>query len=521
MKNLKSKIKELDSQRVMYNTLRALTIRRAVSMLDEGEEGVYTRLAQTYRRIEKRWSVMIGLLANREGALLEMDWNIRTVPEDELPPGTTAKMAQAQAVALRAAYEQIENLREAIKFLHLASFRGFAHLQKTIATGDATVGVTGITRLEPVYQWHMIRNGLYGTWRFDERLTGSYSAAEPFDQKMMIFREVDRPVGEVAMIAYIYEMLGRKDWAGFVEIFGIPDVFFVMPQNTGSDDQAAWQTAIDAMIGAGKGMLPNGSDIKTAGGDIRGTNPFGEFVKFQREDVVLAGTGGKLTMLAESGNGTLAGGAQADVFERIASGEARDISEIFQRAIDVPLLKEKFQGQPVLAWFELAAEAAEDTKALVENIAALAAQGYITDQDQVQEQTGLRVQYVAPPSRESVPALVNRTAAPRAPWYKRLFNRAANAPDNVQEQLLQNGRNAIAAAIQDDMAPVAARLAEILDSTPDSDLFQALEEFQTQELPELAKKVLAAPSAVDAIADTLSAGLFNGVESAVKGRAET
>lgn len=520
--NLKAKIRELDSARSMYNTLRALTISRAVGMLDEGERGVYTRLAQTFRRIEKRWSVMIGLLANREGALLNMDWDIRTVPEDQLPPGATKAMADAQAVALREAYEQIENLREAIKFLHLASFRGFSHLQKTLENGDATVGASGIVRLDPVFQWHMIREGLYGEWRFDEKLTGSFQSSEAFDQKMMIFREVERPIGEIALIAYIYEMLGRKDWAGFVEVFGIPDLFFVMPQGTSSEDRAVWQTVLEEAIGAGKGLLPNGSDIKTAGGDIRGTNPFAEFVKFQREDVVLAGTGGKLTMLAESGSGTLAGGAQSAVFDRIAAGEAAEISEIFQRAIDIPLLKEKFENQPVLAWFEITAEDAEDSKTVVANIAALAAQGYLTDPDQVQEKTGLRVTYREPQSIQQ--GIMNSEVQQRSllkpwTWFGRatrhipLANRQSSDPQDQLAALQAAGRDAMEVAINQDVIGAYDRLAEIIDdeSLSYDELLQAIEEFQTTELPELTRKAIADPSAADAIADTISAGLLNGM----------
>jgi hypothetical protein len=97
---LKQKMRTIDSARQMYNTLRQLTIQRAVNMLEEGERGIYTRLAWTTRKIEKRWSVMIGLKANREGALLDMDWDIRTVPEDRLPPGMTQADADRQAVGV-------------------------------------------------------------------------------------------------------------------------------------------------------------------------------------------------------------------------------------------------------------------------------------------------------------------------------------------------------------------------------------------------------------------------------------
>jgi len=463
---LKQKMKGIDSARQMYNTLRQLTIQRAVNMLEEGERGIYTRLAWTSRKIEKRWSVMIGLKRNREGSLLEMDWDLRPTPEDQLPPGATAAQAEAQAVALRAAYEQIENLRE---------------------------------------------------------LRGSLTGATEIDPATVIMREVEDPLVEVALVAYVYEMLGRKDWAGFVEVFGIPDLFFVMPQGTSTDDLNTWQSVVEQMFGDGKGLLPNGSDIKTAGGDVRGSNPFKEFVKFQREDVVLAGTGGKLTMLAESGSGTLAGGAQAEVFERIAQAEARDITEIFNKAIDRPLLEEKFAGQPVLAQFVIAAEDEEDTKAFAETVSKLAAGGYFVDPDQVQEKTGLRVAFREPQSEVGGQRSEVRNRSFLKPWTwfgnrpSAISNRQLSA-DKVQDKLLENARTALATAVESDLIEVYDRLAEIIDNTPDDELVAALENFQTLELPELAAEALADPAAADAIADTLSAGLLNGVAAATEDR---
>jgi len=84
--------------------------------------------------------------------------------------------------------------------------------------------------------------------------------------------------------------------------------------------------------------------------------------------------------------------------------------------------------------------------------------------------------------------------------------------DVAQDALLKSARSVIAQAISNDLMPVADRLAQILDATPDGDLFQALEKFQTEELPELAKKTLAGKAGAEAMADTLTAALFNGME---------
>lgn len=504
------RIQDLDVARQMYNTLRALTIKTVVQMLDEGEEGTFTRLAWTSRKVEKRWSVMIGLKANREGALLEKDWTIRTVPEDRLPKGYTERQAEAQADELRAAYERIENLREAVKHLHLATFRGFAHLEKINAAGRATRLASDVVRLEPLHQWHMIRRGIDGPWRFDELLRGNWHAALEVDASTLVVREVDDPICEVALPAYVYEMLGRKDWAGFIEIFGIPDEFFILPPGVNNDDLATWQNLLEDMLGAGKGFLPHGSDIKSVGGDVRGTSPFKEFVQFQREDVVLAGTGGKLTMMAESGSGTLGGNAQAEVFDRIAKREAREISELFQRAFDLPILRERFPGQPPLAWFEIDCEDEEDTASVVDNVAKLAQQGYIVEPDQVQEKTGLRVTYQPKPAEtaapEEQPPVRNRRSL-----LSRILNRKyASALD----ELRKNARVAIASSIELDLRPIAASLADLLDNTADEDLAGALQSWRDNMLPGLLESALDDPATADAYADTLSAALVNGLVEA-------
>ena len=62
-------------------------------------------------------------------------------------------LAARQAAFLRDAYERIENLREAVQFLALAEFRGYAHLEKN---HDARGRVS---ELRPVPQWFWARLG--------------------------------------------------------------------------------------------------------------------------------------------------------------------------------------------------------------------------------------------------------------------------------------------------------------------------------------------------------------------------
>jgi len=84
-----------------------------------------------------------------------------------------------------------------------------------------------------------------------------------------------------------------------------------------------------------------------------GRAPFSDHLSYLDKQIALLGTGGTLTMLAESGSGTLAGNAQQDAFDQIAQSDASVISEAFQRDFDAPLLASAFPGWPVEAYFEI------------------------------------------------------------------------------------------------------------------------------------------------------------------------
>jgi phage gp29-like protein len=523
---LKKQIDQLNKVREQYNPLRSLTMSAAVSRLEQAERGIFCDLQWTYRTLEKRYAVLRGLKRLRIGALLDMDWDIRTFPEDQLPKGCTQADADAQADRLRAVYENIGNLREAIKALGMAEFRGFTFLEKTGENGQPVKNPADIRSLQPIEQWFWSKDRT-NTWRFDPNFSRSETTGTEADLSTLIFREVEDPINEIGIICFIYEALAKKDYAGFIEVFGIPSTFFIAPPGVSTADMATWQAMADAMMGDQRGALPAGSDVKTVGGDVRGVSPFENFIKLTREDLVLAGTSGKLTMLTESGSGTLAGGAHMDVFEKLAAGDAREISELLQNAIDLPLLKAEFPNKPPLAWFEIAAEEKEDTTAFVDNVAKLAQAGYITEPDQVQEKTGLRVEYAAPPVASgqwqgAESPLSNRAGGKgeksfaHTPWYKRLLNREPPATSHqppATDALLKSARQALSRALAQDMKPVADRIAAILDTTPDAELFQALEKFRADELPALAKKALAGTAGAEALEQSMVASLFNGIES--------
>ena len=220
------------------------------------------------------------------------------------------------------------------------------------------------------------------------------------------------------------------------------------------DKVEAYQTAAEKSARGGSGYLPNGSSAQCADSPRAGA-PFGDRLRYLNEMLVIAGTGGMLTMLAESGSGTLAGNAHADAFATLARMDAADISECFQRQFDRRALEAAgllAPGERAKAWFTLDFKSEPDVGETVQQIQGLSSAGYEVDPAQVAELTGYRVTRKETPA-QPVPGgwgglrlanarAVGRTAAPR--------------PDG------DGAERELAAALQRDLKPAGKVIAEAL-----------------------------------------------------------
>jgi len=105
----------------------------------------------------------------------------------------------------------------------------------------------------------------------------------------------------------------------------------------------------------------------------------------------VAATGGLLTVLSEAGSGTLAGSAHTETFMQIARSDAVLLSGVLQRDFDVPLLNAFFPGKPVLAYFEFAPVASDQTRQVVQDAVDLSKAGVTMDPGELSEKTGYRL----------------------------------------------------------------------------------------------------------------------------------
>ncbi len=368
-----------NSWRDAYNPLRGMNLARLLSLFDAGERGQYADLQWFYNFMERSDPMVFAVIQRRKSALLSCDWDIRLADVE----GGDKTLAGEQAAVLREAYDRIENLREAISFLFSGFFRGYAHLEKHYTDSGL------IQRLEPVEQWFWVRDGMFGAWEYNKGACGGIKRGQPINPADFIILDTVA-LNRLLALQYLGRTLTLKDWDAFLEVYGIPSVFLVGPPNTSDSKAVEYQTIAEQLISDGRGYLPYGSDIKYVNGGGNAP-PFRERLEYLDRQMTLVATGGLLTMLTQSGSGTLAGNAHADTFMQIARSDAAMLSEVMQNYFDVPLLAEFFPDQPVHAYFEFAPITGSEVSRVVSDAEILARAGVAIDLGELSEKTGYKL----------------------------------------------------------------------------------------------------------------------------------
>lgn len=481
-RSLAQKVAALNRFREQYNPLQGLSLRRAVELASAYFRGDMADLQWTYFFIEQTDADLLALIELRLGRLVEMDYNIQTEEDAD------EKLAQDQRAFLEEKFYRIDNLTEAIEHLGMAPFRGHAHCEKWMEGGE-------LTHLELVDQWNVVRDGLVGGWKYNPSARStSYRALG--DEVIMppenfLFRQVRRPINRLALYKFVRDNLANVDWDAFNAIFGIPSGVVTGPPDVPADKEDQYEAAANDIAEGGSGYLPHGAGY-TQNKAPGGTNPFKERLEYLSQKLVLAGTGGKLTMLTEAGSGTLAGGAHADVFATIASADARRISEVFNRQLVKGWLDEAFPGQKQVAYFALAANEETDVSQIIEDISKLSTAGFQVEPEEASARTGYTLTLkAAPPAPSGFPFGGAPGGGPGA-----ISNRKSKIKNSTvaaagrEARFLAASATALADADRIALQPVIERAAALAAITDDAAYAAEYAKFLV-ELPGLEKACLA------------------------------
>jgi hypothetical protein len=384
------------------NPLRGLDLPGLIRRIEAGERGYYGMLQWTYRSFEGRDPIIRAVKRALIASLGSLKWDIK-LPEGIDDDASKKQLAEKQEKDLRAAYDAITNLRAALNFLALSDLRGFSHLEKVYAGAinkktsrpfDEEREPWDVIELRLVEQWFWAKAGFYGPWLYN-RTAKETNTGESIDLANYVIHTVDDPADPIFAELGTKRRVNDADWDGFLEDYGVPPMFIVLPPNVPKEREAEYQRAAELAVSRARGSLPNGASLESpTGTGSGGAGVFAERLGYLDEQIVLAGTSGKLTVLTESGSGTLAGGAQKESFDDIAQAIADQISGVMQAQFDKPLLARLYPNEPALAYFEFAAVDKEQTAKVLGDAKTAHEAGYRMEDGEISEKAGYKLTYV-------------------------------------------------------------------------------------------------------------------------------
>ena len=365
-----------------YNPLRGLSLSRIVAMEEAAARGDLADIQWLWRHMQDTDVTVASAVAKRLSYIESLDWEIRTIENSD------AMLAAEQEAVLRYAYERVQNLQEAARNVAYANFAGYSILEK-VRTGYGPF----IQRLEyvPCHYWRYKPDEK--RWYFNPEARSGFVGSEVADPRDLIIHEAPSPLFKPICRHFFAKQLALADWDIALENGANQAVFMIGPPGTTPEKETEYMSMAEALTSNLRGYLPAGADIKIADLAARSKLPYFERIEYSDRQIVMAATGGLLTMLAESGSGTLAGNAHSETLVGLARADAAAISEVFQRQFDREILKAFFPGEPICVYFKFDIPRAQETMAqLIEATSALSWAGYRINLEQLEEKLGLKIE---------------------------------------------------------------------------------------------------------------------------------
>ena len=360
------------------NPLHGLTIAQARNIFDVARAHGSPLLQKIYDEMELVDPVLGVCVDRRQAALAELGWKISPRPSADQVLGGEQKDA------LDAFVRDIGNFTEMVEHLDLAFFRGFSVVQP-IWDGDE---VRTVSLLE---SWNFLfDDNKRLLWNPDCTLDPRGCFEIPAAARIVQVRR-RRPIDYPALAIHIRKYLGERDWGRFIERYGIPPVDVVMSPNSTNEQRGDYVEAAEAARDGRSTVWPSGSTTSRAEGS-RGQDPFTAFIEHQEKLIVLRATGGTLTSLAQADTGTLAGGAQMEVWDQIVQRDSSLISDALNRQLFWRFLERKFPGRAPAVEFSIGREREVTASDAADLAVKLHGAGYIVDQAELEEATGFTLE---------------------------------------------------------------------------------------------------------------------------------
>ena len=360
------------------NPLAGMSIREAQAIFDAARAGNTQRLHWMFQEIEAANPVLMTCVERRVSALSGFR------PSVTARPAADQTLAGEQQDAISRFIDGIENFTDALEHLDLAFFRGFGYIQP-IYEADGTV-----KRIELPDSWLFLAKD--GELYYNPVCDGMSRNAEPVTPEAKLVgvrrrRAIDYP----ALSIHIRQAVGDTDWGRFLERIALPKPAVIMAPTASDKEKDKYVEAAERVEDGQVSVWPNGSALTDFMGGSRGQDPFSAFIRHQEEKIVLLSTGGTLTSLAQADTGTLAGGAQMDVWREIVRKDAAVVAQAVN-AMCREYLARAFPGQGVAVDFTFDTGKKLTAQEAANVAATLKQSGWLVNRDELEKATGFTLE---------------------------------------------------------------------------------------------------------------------------------
>ncbi|GLU92054.1 hypothetical protein Amuc01_04980 [Akkermansia muciniphila] len=319
--------------------------------------------------------------------------------------------AQRQKTALEEFYHSVNGLQQSFGQLASAMFYGYAHLQYIEDSWGR--------RFEFIPQRYWVRPGVLNEWQFNPQCYIGVDTGESVEDETLVVMEHQYPILFPAARASFERNHAKITWDNHMDRYGSAPVIINAPKDASPAVMDALERACEQLKSGASIVLPPDCKAEPLKASNINENYFLSRINMADKDQVRFVMAGTLTVLNESGSGTLAGSAHTDSWNAVVSAVCSKVAEAFNTAISPLVLGD---GEP-LARLHITFDTVQTPLQKAEEIAALADGGVRPEKTEIEEKIGMSIE----DSREPVPTAA---AANRDPG-------ASLIPPDAYEQLQQ------------------------------------------------------------------------------------
>ena len=314
---------------------RGLTPSRLAAILDSAEQGNLTAQADLFVDMEEKDAHIFAEMGKRRRALLGIDWKL------DPPRGATAA-EKRQAEELAEWVRDIPDLEDVILDCMDAAGHGFACLEIERWQLVDRVWLPADLQHRP-QSWFLLDLETRTELRLRDN-TAQGAPLQPFGWIVHTHRAKSgylsrAGIHRVLAWPYLFKAYSVRDWAEFLEIYGIPPRVGTYPTNATAAEQRTLLSAVSQLGHSAAGIIPEGMAIEfkeLAQGDGKA---FADLVDWAERSESKAILGQTLSAEAHStGLGSGVADLQGEVRRDLRDSDARQIEGTLSRDLLYPIL---------------------------------------------------------------------------------------------------------------------------------------------------------------------------------------